>query len=132
MSGGGRWAWAEIDLDALDHNIRVLREVVAPAAVWASVKADGYGHGAIAVAGQVLQSGAAGLCVALTQEGVELRDAGIEAPILVLSEQPPEQLVELVANRLIPTVYSASYVDSVAAVLRGEVPRTVVNPEAAR
>ena len=36
---GGRWAWAEIDLDALDHNIRVLRDVVAPASVWASVKA---------------------------------------------------------------------------------------------
>ena len=111
----GRWAWAEIDLDALDHNIRVLRDVVAPAEVWASVKADGYGHGAAAVASQVLRSGAAGLCVALTQEGVALRAVGIEAPILVLSEQPPEQLAELVGSRLIPTVYSTTYADDLAA-----------------
>jgi alanine racemase len=114
---GARWAWAEIDLGALDHNVRLLREVVAPAAVWASVKADGYGHGATTVASQVLQSGADGLCVALTQEGVELRAAGIEAPILVLSEQPPEQLAELVANRLIPTAYSSAYVDRLAAIV---------------
>ena len=112
---GGRWAWAEIDLDALDHNIRFLCERVAPAAVWASVKADGYGHGARTVAEQALRSGAAGLCVALTQEGVELREAGIDAPILVLSEQPPEQLADLVAFRLTPTVYSAAYADAVAA-----------------
>ena len=45
-----RWAWAEIDLDAIRHNVEVLRRVVAPSAVWAVVKADGYGHGAIEVA----------------------------------------------------------------------------------
>src|SRR4051794_33349487 len=112
---GTRWAWAEIDLDALDHNIGVLRDVVAPSELWATVKADGYGHGADAIASQAVQSGAAGLCVALTQEGVALRAAGIDAPILVLSEQPPEQIAELVANRLIPTVYSTSYADRVAA-----------------
>lgn len=114
---GGRWAWAEIDLDALDNNIRMLRERVAPAAVWACVKADGYGHSARAVAAQSLRSGAAGLCVALTQEGVELRDAGIEAPILVLSEQPPEQSGDLVANRLTPTVYSAAAAGALAGVV---------------
>lgn len=112
---GRRWAWAEIDLDALDHNIRALREHVAPATVWACVKADGYGHGARTVAAQALRSGAGGLCVALTQEGVELRHAGVDAPILVLSEQPPEQIPELLANRLIPTVYSATYIDALAA-----------------
>ena len=42
-----RWAWAEIDLDAIGHNVEVLRRAVAPAAVWAVVKADGYGHGAV-------------------------------------------------------------------------------------
>ena len=55
---------------------RVFRDVVAPAAVWAVVKADGYGHGAIDVAAQALAAGAAGLCVALAQEGVELRAGG--------------------------------------------------------
>jgi alanine racemase len=113
----GRWAWAEIDLDALDHNVRVIRDVVAPAEVWAVVKADGYGHGASAVAAQALRSGAAGLCVALAQEGVELRRAGIEAPILVLSEQPVDELDEMLAAGLTPTVYSTAYVDAVAATL---------------
>ena len=65
----GRWAWAEIDLDALDHNIRAIRDVVAPAAVWAVVKADGYGHGAPVIVAQALRSGAAGLCVALAKRG---------------------------------------------------------------
>ena len=110
-----RWAWAEVDLDALDHNVGVIREVVAPAAVWAVVKADGYGHGAPAIAAQALRSGAAGLCVALTQEGIDLRRAGIEAPILVLSEQPPDQLVDLLAAGLTPTVYSIAYADALAA-----------------
>lgn len=113
----GRWAWAEIDLDALDHNIRAIRDVVAPAAVWAVVKADGYGHGAPAIAAQALRSGAAGLCVALAQEGIDLRRAGIEAPILVLSEQPPEQLGEVLAAGLTPTVYSTSYIDALAAAI---------------
>ena len=45
-----RWAWAEIDLDAIGHNVEVLRQAVAPAAVWAVVKADGYGHGAVRTA----------------------------------------------------------------------------------
>jgi alanine racemase len=116
-AAGGRWAWADIDLAALDHNISVLRERVAPAAVWACVKAGGYGHGARAVAAQSLRSGAGGLCVALTQEGVELREAGIDAAILVLTEQPPEQLGELVANRLTPTVYSTGYADALARVV---------------
>jgi alanine racemase len=111
---GGRWAWAEIDLDALDHNIGVIRDVVAPAAVWAVVKADGYGHGAPAVARQALRSGAAGLCVALAQEGLQLRQAGIDAPILVLSEQPPDQLADMLEARLVPTVYSAGYADALA------------------
>jgi alanine racemase len=114
---GDRWAWAEIDLGALDRNVRHLRDVVAPAAVWAVVKADGYGHGADAVAAQALRSGASGLCVALAQEGLALRRAGIEAPILVLSEQPQAQVSSMLTARLIPTVYSPAYVDAIAAAL---------------
>ena len=87
MEMSGRWAWAEIDLDALHHNVGVLLERAAPAELWAVVKADGYGHGAVDVAAAALDAGAAGLCVALVQEGVQLRAAGINAPILLLSEQ---------------------------------------------
>ena len=60
-----RWAWADVDLDAVAHNVGVLRAAVAPAGVWAVVKADGYGHGAVAVAERALAAGADGLCVAL-------------------------------------------------------------------
>lgn len=114
-SSGGRWAEARVDLGAVAHNVAVLRAAVAPSAVWAVVKADGYGHGAVPVARAALQAGAEGLCVALVQEGVELRDAGIDAPVLVLSEQPLSQLGDLVAHRLLPTLYSAPAVDAMAA-----------------
>ena len=110
-----RWAWAEIDLDAIAHNVGQLRIAAAPAEVWAVVKADGYGHGSVEVARAALTAGAGGLCVALASEGVLLRGAGIEAPILVLSEQPPEVAADLVANDLIATVYTADAIDRLAA-----------------
>ena len=100
-----RWAWADIDLGALAHNVEVVRRTVAPAAVWAVVKADGYGHGAIAVATTALGAGATGLCVALVDEGLELRRAGVTAPVLVLSEQPVAQAGAMVTADLTPTVY---------------------------
>jgi alanine racemase len=114
IPGVTRWAWAEVDLTAIAHNVSFLREVVAPAELWAVVKADGYGHGAADVAGAALEAGATGLCVALTAEGVALRVAGFDAPILVLSHQPPEEVPALVAQRLTPTVYTAAYADTVA------------------
>jgi len=110
-----RWAWAEVDLDAIAHNVEVVRRVVAPSAVWAVVKADGYGHGALDVTHAALAAGAEGLCVALVQEGVALREAGVTAPILVLSEQPPEQAGEIVAFDLQPTLASADGVAAMSA-----------------
>ena len=113
-----RWVEARVDLAAIRHNVGVLRSAVAPASVWAVVKADGYGHGAVPAAQAVLAGGAEGLCVALAQEGVELRDAGIEAPILLLSEQPTSQIDTVVTHRLIPTVYSIGAVRAVADAVR--------------
>jgi alanine racemase len=112
---GTRWAWAEIDLAALEHNVRLVRATVAPAQVWAVVKADGYGHGSVAVARRALAAGAAGLAVALVEEGVALRRAGIDAPILLLSQQPVDQLSDVVAATLIPTVYTLDYATALAA-----------------
>ncbi len=123
-AAGGRWAWAEVDLDAVVHNVGVMRELVAPAAVWAVVKADAYGHGVVPVASAVIGAGVAGLCVALVQEGVELRDAGIDVPILVLSEQPQSQLGDLIERRLIPTVYT----DTAICALDAEVMRRGCGP----
>ncbi|MFK7919781.1 MAG: alanine racemase [Ilumatobacter sp.] len=115
MTADIRWAWAEIDLDAIAHNITVLRERVAPAAVWAVVKANAYGHGAVDVARTAMSAGAEGLCVALVQEGIELRHAGIDAPILVLTEQPLEAAAHIVAHRLTPTVYRRDFLDALVA-----------------
>ena len=108
-------SWAEVDLAAIRANVRFLVDQCAPAAVCAVVKADGYGHGAIATAGAALDAGATWLAVALVEEGVALRAAGIDAPILVLSEPPAPALEALVAAGLTPTVYTAAGVTAVAA-----------------
>ena len=110
-----RWAWVDVDLDAIRHNVALLRATVAPSDVWVVVKANGYGHGALEVARAALDAGAGGLCVALVHEGVELRRAGIDAPILVLSEQPPDAASVIVANDLTPTVYTDGFIDALAA-----------------
>jgi alanine racemase len=112
--GCGRWAWAEIDLDAVAHNVGVLKAAVAPAGVWAVVKADAYGHGAVAVGRAALAAGCDGLCVALTAEGIALRQAGITAPVLVLSEQPADHAPTIVAHDLTPTVTTIEAVDALA------------------
>lgn len=114
-----RWAWADVDLDAIVHNVEHLRSVVAPSAVWAVVKANGYGHGAVEVARAAMEGGAQGLCVALVEEGAELRVAGIDAPILVLSEQPVEAADDIVRFRLMATVYTAAFVEAIASAARG-------------
>ena len=108
-----RWVEARVDLAAIRHNVGVMRALVAPAAVWAVVKADGYGHGAVPAARAVMAGGAEGLCVALAQEGVELRDAGIDAPILLLSEPPAAVAPAVVEHSLTPTVYTESGIDAI-------------------
>ena len=105
---------AEIDLDAVRANVRTLRDVCAPAALLAVVKADGYGHGAVPVARAALDAGAAALGVALVEEGIELRDAGIDAPVLVLSEPVPEAAASVVAEALTPVVYTLAGIDALA------------------
>ena len=110
-----RWAWVQVSTGAIEHNVSELASMVAPAQLWAVVKANGYGHGAAVSARAALAGGAQGLCVALVQEGVELREAGIDAPILVLSEQPGETATIAISNRLTSTVYSADAVAAIAA-----------------
>jgi alanine racemase len=114
-----RWAWADVDLDAIAHNVEHLRAVVAPSAVWAVVKANGYGHGAVEVARAAMDAGAQGLCVALAEEGAQLRVAGIDAPILILSEQPVETADDIVRFRLMATVYTVAFLDALASAARG-------------
>jgi len=114
-----RSAWAEIDLGAIAANTATLAALATPAALCAVVKANGYGHGAPEVASAALDAGAAWLAVALTAEGIELRDAGITAPILVLSEPPPAEHGDVVAAGLTPTVYTEAGIESLARAARG-------------
>jgi len=109
-----RWAWAEIDLGALRHNVATLAAHIGPQQLWAVVKADAYGHGAIECARVALQSGAQGLCVALVSEGIALRQSGINAPILIMSEQPAEQHRDIISYGLIATLYNEATVTEFA------------------
>lgn len=101
--------WAEVDLNAYAHNIRELKRITSPdARLMAVVKADGYGHGAIEVARKALQNGAEHLGVARINEAIPLREAGLEAPILIFGYTPPELAAQLVDYNLTQTVYSFS------------------------
>jgi alanine racemase len=92
-----RRTWATVDLDALAHNVRVLRgRLPSRTAFMAVVKADGYGHGAVAVAEQAVAAGASWLGVATAEEAVELRAAGIAASLLVLGPVDPAWVPALV------------------------------------
>ena len=99
-----RWAWAEVHTGLISHNVAIVAQRTAPVQVWAVVKANGYGHGSVPVAQAALAGGATGLCVAIVDEGVALRRAGITVPILLLSEQPAELADLIVGYQLTPTV----------------------------
>jgi alanine racemase len=104
--GGGATKWAEVDLGAITHNARLVSQLIGPSsALMAVVKANGYGHGAVPAARAALRGGAAWLGVSSVAEGLELRAAGIEAPILNLGYTPPEALAEAEGARLSLTVY---------------------------
>jgi alanine racemase len=114
----GRPVWAEIDLDALAHNLRLLATRAAPARVWAVVKANAYGHGAVACGRAALEAGAAGLAVVCVDEGEELRRAGVEAPILVVGHTPASDAERVVALGLRPTVGAWDLVEALAQAAR--------------
>ncbi|MGB5975601.1 MAG: alanine racemase, partial [Nodosilinea sp.] len=101
-------AWVEINLAALRHNVRQLKSILSPATqLMAVVKADAYGHGAVTTAQTTLQAGAAWLGVATVPEGIELRAAGIQAPILVMGAvNSPEEMQAIAHWRLQPTLVS--------------------------
>lgn len=118
---------ATIDLAALRHNVAVLAEQAGTLQLWAVVKANAYGHGAVQCAQAALTAGAHGLCVALTQEAVELRTAGIDAPIMVLSEQPVSDAPILVAHRVVCVAYNEHYIAALASAAATQAERTLVH-----
>ena len=99
--------WAEVDLQAIAHNTRELRRITKPEArLMSAVKANAYGHGMIEVANTVLQSGADELGVARIEEGIQLREAGIDAPVLIFGYTPSSMNEKLIEFNLRPTVFS--------------------------
>ena len=125
--GRSRPAWAEIDLAAVTHNAAVLARLVQPAQLCAVVKAHAYGHGGPAVARAALAGGAIGLAVALVDEGVELRQHGVQGPILLLSECSAEAVSTVMAHRLTPTLYTPEGIERFVEVTRAQGQRKAVH-----
>ena len=113
-------AWADVSLDAVAANVEALRAICAPAEVCAVVKADGYGHGAVPVARVAVDAGAAWLAVAQVAEATALREAGVAAPILLLSEPRPRELGEALAAGVAVTAYTPDLIRRIADAARGE------------
>ncbi len=97
----------EIDLDALKHNFEEIKKATTPGTgILAVVKADAYGHGALEIAKTLIDSGAAGLCLATIDEAVELRKHGIEVPMMTLGFTDPSRFADAVRFDVEQAVYS--------------------------
>ncbi len=120
-------AWVEVDLDAIAHNVRQLLHLLQPGTdLMAVVKADAYGHGAVTVAQAVLAAGASWLGVATVMEGIELRQAGITAPILLLGAAQSAAEVSAIAQwHIQPTLSSAQQLKMFVEALSGEAWQTL-------
>ena len=111
-----RHTFCEIDLDAIRHNVRVMRaSTQGGAAFLAVVKANGYGHGAVQVARAALDAGASMLAVAIPEEGIELRKAGFTAPVLVLGGAEKEASEDIVRHDLTQVVFDEESIRALAA-----------------
>ena len=105
-----RWAWVEIDQNALRRNTRAFKNLLGPRQrLCCVVKADAYGHGAVQCARVMRASGADMFAVATVHEGIELREGGINSPILILSEPPVSAIDELLDHSIMPSVYSSEF-----------------------
>ena len=108
--------WAEVDLDAIAHNVAVLKaHAGARTEVMVAVKANAYGHGAVPVSRAALEGGATRLAVHRGLEGIQLRQAGITAPILILGYTLPAESEQVVRWDLTPTVNSEPQAEALAA-----------------
>jgi alanine racemase len=110
---------AEINLGHLRHNLKTVRKAAGPSRVFGVLKADGYGHGAPAVARTLERAGIDGFCVALVEEAVELREAGIGAPLLVMGGAYYGQAwAEVLERRLTPVIFDVSQAEQLAREVR--------------
>lgn len=105
MTKETRRTWAEVHLDRLAHNYHALRARAPQSKFAGLVKANAYGHGAVPVAKELEALGADYLAVACLDEALELREAGVRAPIIILGYTPPEYTADLIAHDITQTVY---------------------------
>jgi alanine racemase len=126
-----RTAWLEIDLDALRHNLDVVRGLAGPGVpVRPVVKADAYGHGAVPVTRALEAAGADGFCVAAFDEALELREGGIRGPLLVLYPIPAAWAGEARRQRIAVTAGDVALLDELATAMAGVVRHGSVGPDA--
>jgi len=109
---------AEINLGHLRHNLRTVKRAAGSARVFGVLKADGYGHGAPAVARTLERAGIDGFCVALLEEAVELRDAGIRVPVLVMGGYYGQAWGEVLAHDVTPVIYDVAEAEGIAREVR--------------
>ncbi|MBQ4554837.1 MAG: alanine racemase [Spirochaetaceae bacterium] len=103
---------AHINLDNLHENINIIKKYIKPSTkLCCAVKADGYGHGAVRVSVAALKAGASFLAVASISEGIELREAGIVAPILSLSLPLKDEIPSLIVHSITPLVFDTEFID---------------------
>jgi len=105
-----RWAWEEIDLGAVRRNTHAFKQIIGSRVqLMCAVKADAYGHGAVACAKAMHSAGATQFAVATVAEGVELRQAGIEWPILMLNQCPVGSIDTLLEYDIMPSIYEVEF-----------------------
>lgn len=119
-----RYAWIEIDLDAIKNNIKQMRKLVGSARICTVIKANACGHGAAQIAPTLLNNGADMIGVANLDEALSLRQSGVVAPILIVGFTPVSDYEDVVFNNIIQTIYSyeqASKLNAVACKMKHKV-----------
>lgn len=107
--------WAEVNLDAIAHNMKEIRKITSPdAQIMAVVKADAYGHGFLEVTRTLLENGADRLAVAVLQEGKQLRSRGVNVPILILGASMEEDIEDLINFDITPNVFSYEFAKAIS------------------
>lgn len=116
---GMRLTFAEIYIKNFEANVKAIKKFVKPGVkICCSVKADAYGHGAVACAKAAVKCGADFLAVATVGEGIELREAKIKAPILLLSYCSPSEMADLVKYNITPFVGDEEYIELIEAAVK--------------
>jgi alanine racemase len=112
-SKGLRPTWAEIDLDALESNLQLIKKHVAAVNIFPVVKADAYGHGAREICSQMESLHLPYICVALLEEAIELRQSGYTRPILIIGALEPYQIAEALRFHFTVTVHRMDIIDEI-------------------